>query len=74
MTDEQRSEDRLLHELANQLAVIIGFADVVLESTTADDARYADLVEIRDAAHAALRVTQDLTRGRSGRGRADQVS
>ena len=45
-----------VHALSNQLAVILGFAELVLADTPADDPRRESLVEIRDAAVAAAKI------------------
>lgn len=45
-----------VHALSNHLAVILGFIELVLTDTKADDPRRADLVEIRDAAMEAARI------------------
>ena len=45
-----------IHSLSNHLAVILGFVELVLSETTADDPRRQDLVEIRDAAMEAARI------------------
>lgn len=55
MADEPspRVDSVTVHALSNHLAVILGFVDLLLSETTAEDPRYSDLVEIRDAAIAA---------------------
>jgi hypothetical protein len=45
-----------LHALSNHLAVILGFIELVLSETAAEDPRRADLTEIRDAALEAARI------------------
>jgi len=45
-----------VHALSNHLAVILGFAELVLADTAADDPRRDSLVEIRDAAVEAARI------------------
>ena len=45
-----------LHALSNHLAVILGFIELVLSETPADDPRRADLMEIRDAAVEAAKI------------------
>jgi hypothetical protein len=45
-----------VHTLSNHLAVILGFAELVLSETLPDDPRRGDLVEIRDAAVEAARL------------------
>ena len=49
-----------LHDLNNQLAVILNYAAFVLEDTSADDPRREDLMEIRRAAERARDVTLRL--------------
>jgi two-component system, cell cycle sensor histidine kinase and response regulator CckA len=49
-----------LHDLNNQLAVILNYATFVLEDTPADDPRREDLLEIRRAAEKARDVTHRL--------------
>jgi two-component system cell cycle sensor histidine kinase/response regulator CckA len=49
-----------LHDLNNQLAVILNYAAFVLEDTAADDPRREDLLEIRRAAEKARDVTLRL--------------
>jgi two-component system, cell cycle sensor histidine kinase and response regulator CckA len=49
-----------LHDLNNQLAVILNYAAFVLEDTSPDDPRREDLVEIRRAAEKARDVTLKL--------------
>ena len=49
-----------LHDLNNQLAVILNYASFVLEDTPADDPRREDLLEIRRAAERAREVSLRL--------------
>jgi hypothetical protein len=49
-----------LHDLNNQLAVILNFTAFVLEDTAADDPRREDLLEIRRAAEKARDVSLRL--------------
>jgi two-component system, cell cycle sensor histidine kinase and response regulator CckA len=49
-----------LHDLNNQLAVILNYAAFVLEDTPAGDPRREDLLEIRRAAEKARDVTLRL--------------
>jgi signal transduction histidine kinase len=49
-----------VHDLNNQLAVILNYATFVLEDTAADDPRREDLLEIQRAARRARDVTQQL--------------
>jgi signal transduction histidine kinase len=57
-----------LHDLNNQLAVILNYSAFVLEGTAADDPRREDLVEIRRAAERARDLTLKLLTPPSGEG------
>jgi hypothetical protein len=50
MTDDDRSR----HDFKNQLAIILGFTELLLDETPASDPRRRDLGEIFKAAGAAL--------------------
>jgi signal transduction histidine kinase len=49
-----------VHDLNNQLAVILNYANFVLEDTPSDDPRREDLLEIQRAAQRARDVTLQL--------------
>ena len=49
-----------VHDLNNQLAVILNYANFVLEDTPADDPRREDLLEIQRAAQRARDVVLEL--------------
>jgi signal transduction histidine kinase len=49
-----------LHDLNNQLAVILNYASFVLEDTPADDPRREDLLEVRRAAERARDIVLGL--------------
>lgn len=51
-----RLDSASVHALSNYLAVILGFAELVISETAEDHPRYADLVEIRSAAIAASKL------------------
>lgn len=55
-----QAHDRLdsdaVHALSNQVAVILGFIELVLSDTPADDPRRPDLLEIREAALQASNI------------------
>lgn len=61
MSDGPSRQKEALHELNNQLTVILGFSELLLESTPEEDPRHADVVEIRNAAQAALDITPKLS-------------
>ena len=46
--------DRARHDFKNQLAIIRGFSEILIEETAADDPRRRDLEEIHTAAVTAL--------------------
>lgn len=48
--------DTRTHDIGNQLAVIQGFAELLLTETAADDPRRDDLEHIREAAVTALHL------------------
>jgi hypothetical protein len=54
-------KDRVRHDFANHLTVILGFTEILLD--TADESRRRDLEEIRRAAMAALDLLAQLTVG-----------
>lgn len=47
-------EPTSLHRLKNQLAIVLGFSELMLEDTPDTDKRHADLLQIQAAAKAAL--------------------
>jgi signal transduction histidine kinase len=49
-----------VHDLNNQLAVILNYTSFVLEDTPADDPRREDLLEIQRAAQRARDVALEL--------------
>jgi two-component system cell cycle sensor histidine kinase/response regulator CckA len=55
-----------VHDLNNQLAVILNYASFVLEDTPPDDPRREDLLEIQRAAERARDVTLQLMAQASG--------
>jgi signal transduction histidine kinase len=48
------SDERHRHDFKNQLAIIRGFAEILIAETPAEDSRCRDLEEIRRAAVNAL--------------------
>jgi signal transduction histidine kinase len=51
---------KAVHDLNNQLAVILNYATFVIEDTPADDPRREDLLEIKRAAERARDVVLEL--------------
>lgn len=56
------AESRRLHNIRNQLSVILGFCDLLLGEIPEHDRKHGDLLEMRKAANAALTLLED-TRG-----------
>lgn len=52
-------EGRRLHNVRNQLSVIVGFCDLLLGEIPEHDRKHADLLEMRKAAHAAMALLED---------------
>ena len=51
--------DDFAHTLKNQLAVILGFSEVLLQEAAPDDPRLEDFKEIHKAALAAVRLVHE---------------
>jgi len=51
---------KAVHDLNNQLAVILNFTTFVLEDTAPDDPRREDLLEVLRAAEGARDIAQGL--------------
>lgn len=49
------------HKLKNQLAIILGFADLLMQEMAADDARRADAEEIYAAAQRATALLKTVS-------------
>ena len=49
-------QEKSRHDLTNQLAIIHGFAEILLADAEADDPRRRDFQDIRAAAEAALEL------------------
>lgn len=60
------SEDRLHHDVANQLSIVLGFAELLLAETPVDAPRRRDLQAIYDAAAKALRILMAARRPGAG--------
>ena len=57
--DPERDSE-VIHRLKNHLAIIVGFADLVVAEAAADDPRRADLLEIQKAARDAIAMMADV--------------
>ena len=51
---------RWRHDMKNQLGIILGFSDLLLQEMDAADVRRADLQEIRTAASRAMSLLGEL--------------
>ena len=57
--------DQVVHEFKNQLAVIVGFCDLLLAELPEDDARRTDIQQMHEAGHAALALLPRLLSSRT---------
>ena len=55
-----KDDDKSRHDFKNQLAIIRGFAEILVAETPADDPRRRDLEEIHKAAVTALKLLGDV--------------
>lgn len=58
MTKDERAG--VLHDLKNQLGIIVGFTEFLLADVAEDDPRFADMQEIRTAAGSAVALVARL--------------
>ena len=54
MPDVPLSFDRWLHDVRNQLSIILGFSEILLQELESSDAKRPDLEEIHAAAERAM--------------------
>ena len=54
--------DRWLHDVKNQLSIILGFSDILLQETNEEDPKRPDLREINAAAERALAILNQAPR------------
>jgi signal transduction histidine kinase len=66
VTDHRALPDRWKHDLKNQLGIILGFSELLLEDMTAEDPTRPDIVEIRAAAQRAMEIVEARERERTG--------
>ena len=60
MDESHSKESKPLHDLNNQLTVVQGYADLLLETIPPDDPRHGDLLEIINAAKAAIDLVPEI--------------
>ena len=56
----------MLHDLKNQLGIVVGFAELLLEEMDSVDAKRPDIEEIHMAGQRALALLSDLERSATG--------
>jgi len=52
------SQRTFVHDMKNMLGIVIGYAELLLDELPADDARRADVEEIREAGAGALALLE----------------
>jgi len=55
-------DDDVIHRLKNDMAIIVGFCDLLLAECASDDPRRADLLEVHRAAQDALALMPEVSR------------
>jgi len=58
---QEQSRDKVIHDLMNQMGIIIGFAELLLSESDSDDPRRADLEEMHSAASRAVALVDQLS-------------
>ena len=61
---EEPTNEQIVHQLKNHLAVIVGFCDLLIAYTPEGDPRTADLLEVHKAARQAMAAMPQLADGR----------
>jgi hypothetical protein len=56
----QRPHNRWKHDLKNQLGVILGFSELLLQELDATDTRRADIAEIHTAAQRSMEILANV--------------
>lgn len=57
-----RTNDQVIHDLKNQLAVIVGFCDLLVSDAAPGDPRTRDLLEVDQAARQAMAAIPEIAR------------
>ena len=60
LPDRSDADDRLAHEFKNQMAIVVGFCDLLLSELPPDHPLRADLEQIHVASHAAVALLPRL--------------
>jgi hypothetical protein len=66
MTEPVLDFDRWLHGLKNQLSVVLGFSEILLQELDGDDPKRRDLQEIHRAAVRAMDALSRANRPKEG--------
>jgi hypothetical protein len=53
-------DSRRLHDVRNQLSIIVGFCDLLLGEIPEHDRKHADLLEVSKAAQTAIALLEDV--------------
>jgi CheY-like chemotaxis protein len=62
MTDRETGGPDLLHQLKNQLAVVIGYCDLLLSECPDTDPRRLDIAEMQKAGRTAMTLIEEFSR------------
>ena len=54
------ADRKFVHDMKNQIGIVIGYANLLLDEMPADDPRRGDLEEIRKAGETALSLINDF--------------
>ena len=60
MSDKLLSSARWRHDLKNQLGIVLGFSELLLQDAPPDGAAHLDLQEILKAAQQAMKLVENL--------------
>lgn len=65
-TEQVLDFDRWLHGLKNQLSIVLGFSEILLQELARDDPKRRDLQEIHEAAVRAMDAVSRAPRPKEG--------
>ena len=57
-----RTNEQMIHHLKNQLAIIVGFCDLLMADAPEGERRTADLREVHNAARQAMAMMPEVAR------------